>query len=241
MTKFNSKFDLYLNTENPAIVREMIEKYPFAGVCCNPQMISHLNRTDFVNIIHELREATGDRKLFIQTPSNEYDEIMRDVEAILKIAGEPTIIKIPSTTGGIQAMQQLASDVDICATQVMSTLQGVCALQAGVKYIAVFYCFMQMGGADENGLYSGVDAKAVYSALTKFIEVSGSTARIMACAPRNPDELSYLISTGVRSIALDPVDFDHCFNSRHFINLNRDVRKSWESVFGNVNAYDLVE
>lgn len=240
MKAFNSKFDIYLNTGDPAIVWEMIDKYPFAGVCCNPQMISHLKRTDFVNIVHELREATGERKLFIQTPSNEYDGIMRDVEAILKIAGEPTVVKIPSTTGGIQAMQQLSPDVDICATQVMSTLQGVCALQTGVKYIAVFYCFMQMGGADENGLYSGVDAKRVYSALTKFIEVSGCPARIMACAPRNPGELSYLISTGAGSIALDPVDFDNCFNARHFINLNRDVRNSWESVFGNVNAYDLV-
>lgn len=35
-------------------------------------------------------------------------------------------------------MQELSNTVDICATQVMSTLQGICALQAGVKYIAVF-------------------------------------------------------------------------------------------------------
>ncbi len=100
---------------------------------------------------------------------------------------------------------------------------------------------MQMGGADAHGLYSGVDAKMVYSALTKFLEVSGCDARIMACAPRNPDELSYLISTGARSIALDPVDFDNCFNACHFLNLNHDVRSSWESVFGDVNAYDLVK
>ena len=149
-------------------------------------------------------------------------------------------MKIPSTSGGIRAMQELSDSVDICATQVMSTLQGMCALQAGVKYIAVFYCFMQMGGADENGLYAGVDAKATYSALTKFIEVSGSPAKLMACAPRTPDELSYLMSTGAQATILDPVDFDNCFNSRHFISLNRDVRNSWESVFGDVNAYDLV-
>lgn len=240
MGKFESKFDIYLNTEDPAIVRNMIDKYPFAGVCCNLQMVSRLGRPDFANIVKELREATGERKLFIQTPSNDYDGIMRDAEAILKISGDPTVIKIPCTSGGIQAMQQLAGDIDICGTQVMSTLQGVCALQAGAKYVATFFCFMQMGGADEYGLYGGVDAKAVYSALTKFIEVSGSEGRIMACAPRTPDELSYLISTGATSIALDPIDFDNCFNARHFINLNHDVRNSWESVYGNKNAYDLI-
>lgn len=240
MGKFESKFDIYLNTENPAAVRRLIDVYPFAGVCCNPQMVARLNRTDFANIVKELREATGDRKLFIQTPSNEYDGIMRDVEAILKIAGAPAIIKIPSTTGGIRAMQQLSADVDICATQVMSTLQGMCAIQAGVKYISVFYCFMLMGGADANGLYGGIDAKAVFKAMNKFIEVSGSPARIMACAPRTPDELSYLMSTGASCIALDPEDFDNCFNARLFKNLNRDVRSSWEQVFGDVGAYDLI-
>ena len=164
---------------------------------------------------------------------------MRDAEAILKIAGEPTIIKIPSTTGGIRAMQKLSADVDICATQVMSTLQGMCALQSGVKYISVFYCFMLMGGADDHGLYGGVDAKAVFAALNKFIQVSGSPARIMACAPRTPDELSYLMSTGATSVALDPEDFENCFNARLFINLNQDVRRSWEAVFGNVGADEL--
>ncbi len=134
------------------IVRRMIDQYPFAGVCCNLQMISHLKRRDFANIVRELREATG----------------------------------------GIRAMQQLSDSVDICATQVMSTLQGICALQAGVKYIAVFYCFMQMGGADEHGLYSGVDAKLVYSALTQFLEMSGCDARIMACAPQNSGRVKFL-------------------------------------------------
>ena len=75
MGKFESKFDIYLNTEDPAIVRNMIDKYPFAGVCCNPQMVSRLGRPDFANIVKELREATGERKLFIQTPSNDYDGI----------------------------------------------------------------------------------------------------------------------------------------------------------------------
>lgn len=236
-----SKFDIYLNTEKPAVVEKLIDVYPFAGVCCNPQMVARLGRTDFANIVKELRAATGSRKLFIQTPSNDYDGIMRDAEAILKIAGEPTIIKIPSTTGGIRAMQKLSADVDICATQVMSTLQGMCALHSGVKYISVFYCFMLMGGADDHGLYGGVDAKAVFAALNKFIQVSGSPARIMACAPRTPDELSYLMSTGATSVALDPEDFENCFNARLFINLNQDVRRSWEAVFGNVGADELID
>lgn len=62
----------------------------------------------------------------------------------------------------------------------------------------------------------------------------------MACAPRNPDELSYLIGTGAGAIALDPVDFEQCFQARHFKKLNADVRRAWEDVFGAFNAYDLI-
>lgn len=54
-----SKFDIYLNTEKPAVVEKLIDVYPFAGVCCNPQMVARLGRTDFANIVKELRAASG--------------------------------------------------------------------------------------------------------------------------------------------------------------------------------------
>ena len=54
-----SKFDIYLNTEKPAVVEKLIDVYPFAGVCCNPQMVARLGRTDFANIVKELRAATA--------------------------------------------------------------------------------------------------------------------------------------------------------------------------------------
>ena len=55
------------------------------------------------------------------------------------------MIKIPCTSGEFRQCSSWQGDIDICGTQVMSTLQGVCALQAGAKYVATFFCFMQMG------------------------------------------------------------------------------------------------
>ena len=54
-----SKFDIYLNTEKPAVVEKLIDVYPFAGVCCNPQMVARLGRTDFANIVKELRAVAA--------------------------------------------------------------------------------------------------------------------------------------------------------------------------------------
>lgn len=235
-----SNYEIYLNTPDPKVVAERINNYPFAGVTCNSQMIASLKRPDFFNVLHELRQATGDRKLFIQTPSNDYEGMMRDVEVILREAGDNTYIKVPTNADGIHAIMDLsAQGVNMCGTQVMSTLQGISALQAGAKYIAVFYCFMGMGGADENGLYGGVDAKAVYRAINKYIEVSGCQGRMMACAPRTPDEMSYLVESGAPAIILDPIDFDNCFSARHFQALHKDVRNSWEEVYGKTNIWEM--
>ncbi len=237
-----SDFEILLNTPDPAVIREMIDKYPISGFASNPQMISTMNRPDFEQLVKELREAARDRKLFIQTPSNDYEGIMKDAYSILKVAGQPTIIKVPSTAGGIKAISDLtAQGIDVCATQVMSSLQGILALQAGAKYVATFYCFMGMGGADENGLYSGVDADAVFKALKTFRETQHCEGKIMACAPRTPDEMSYLFASGASAIILDPIDFDNCFNSRHFMALNKNVRADWEKVYGDVAAYDLIK
>ncbi len=240
MSKKYSDFEIYLNTPDPREVEKWIDHYPFSGVTCNPQMIASLKRTDFFEVLHELRQATGDRKLFIQTPSNHYDGIMRDVEVILREAGDPTFIKVPTNADGIRAIMELsAQGINMCGTQVMSTLQGISALQAGAKYIAVFYCFMGMGGADEHGLYSGVDAKATYEAIRKFIEVSHCEGRMMACAPRTADELSYLVGSGASAIILDPMDFENCFSSRHFLAVHHDVRNSWEEVYGKQNIWEM--
>ena len=57
-----SKFDIYLNTEKPAVVEKLIDVYPFAGVCCNPQMVARLGRTDFANIVKEPVAASSSSK-----------------------------------------------------------------------------------------------------------------------------------------------------------------------------------
>ena len=46
-----SKFDIYLNTEKPAVVEKLIDVYPFAGVCCNPQICTMLLRIRSMTLI----------------------------------------------------------------------------------------------------------------------------------------------------------------------------------------------
>jgi len=243
MLNYASDFEIFLNTGDPELARQYIDRFPFSGITCNPQMIAETGRTDYLNVLRELRAAAGVRKLFIQTPSNDYQGILDDVDAILSVIGhQPSIIKIPTCADGIRAIMDLsAQGVEVCGTQVMSTLQGISALQSGAKYISVFFAMMEMGGLDERGLYGGVNARATYDALTTFIEKFNCKGKIMACAARTPDEISYLISTGAGSITLDPFDFDVCFAHRNFQGVHKGVRASWESIYGSKTIRQMIE
>lgn len=242
MFNYASDFEMFLNTADPQLAKQYIDRFPFSGLTCNPQMVSDLKRPDFINVLKELRAVCGDRKLFIQTPSNDYEGIMKDVDVILNVVGhQPTVVKVPTCADGLTAIMDLsAKGVDVCGTQVMSTLQGITALQAGAKYVSVFYAMMDMGGLDDRGLYGGVNPKAVYDALTTFIDKFNCKGKIMACAARTPDEISYLISTGAGSITLDPYDFDVCFGSRNFQGVHKGVRAGWESVYGKTPISEML-
>ena len=242
MYTYASDFEIFLNTADPELAKRYIDRFPFSGLTCNPQMISDLKRPDYINILKELREAAGDRKLFIQAPSSDYKGILEDVDMILSVIGhKPAYVKIPACADGIQAIMDLAAKgVNVCGTQVMSTLQGISALQAGAKYVCVFYAMMDMGGRDDSGFYGGTDPKTVYDALTTFIDKYHCTGKIMACAPRTPDEISYMISSGVGSITLDPSDFDACFSNRNFQAVHKDVRASWESIYGDTTIRQML-
>ena len=73
MQSFASDFEIFLNTPDPEMARRYIDRFPFSGLTCNPQMMSEMYRKDFVPYLKDLRDAAGDKKLFVQTPSNDYD------------------------------------------------------------------------------------------------------------------------------------------------------------------------
>ena len=243
MRNYASDFEIFLNTGDPELAKRYIDRFPFSGLTCNPQMVADNRRPDFINILKELREAAGDRKLFVQTPSNDYEGIMNDVDTILSVIGhKPAVVKIPTCADGLTAIMDCTEKgIDVCGTQVMSTMQGMCALQGGAKYISVFFAMMEQGGLDSAGLYGGCNARMVYDALTTFIEKFNCKGKIMACAPRTPDEISYLVSTGAGSITLDPFDFDRCFADRNFQGIHKGVRAGWEEVYGTTPISEMLK
>ena len=231
MKKNACGFELYLNCANPAEAKRLMQAYPIIdGITSNPQMIATQNdgRTDLKNIIKELREACGpDKPLFLQTPSNNYDDIMKDAMALRDAGGPNTIVKIPTCPDGIKAIYTLTTmGIPTLGTQVMTAMQGVMALKAGAKYVAPFFAPIELFSEGE------VAGKGVIDALVNYRAVSGCEGQIMFCAPRNFDEVSWLFQTGCTATTLDPCDFENPFSSKGFTFINTDVQNSWDGRFG---------
>lgn len=227
MIKNASGFEIYLNCANPEICARLMKDFPIDGITSNPQMIATQNdgRTDLKSIIKELRAACGpDKLLFLQTPSNDFDDIMKDARELREAGGPNTIIKIPTCKDGIKSIETLTSmGIPTLGTQVLSTMQGILALKAGAKYIAPFYAPMEFGG---------VNGKIVYESLVKYKEISGCEGQIMGCAPRNMEEEAWMFTTGISVVTLDPCDFEDPFKAEVFMHLNNEVQNDWDSVFG---------
>lgn len=234
MKKNASGFEIYLNCANPAEAKRLMEAYPIDGVTSNPQMIATQNngRTDLLNIIKELRDAVGDKLLFLQTPSNNYEDIMKDAMALREAGGPHTIVKIPTCPDGIKAIETLtAMGIPTLGTQVMSAMQGILALKAGAKYIAPFFAPME---------FSDINGKIVFESLVKYREISGCEGQILGCAPRNMEEVAWMFTTGVTSITLDPCDFEDPFKAEAFVGLNAEVQKDWENRFGAQRIHEIL-
>ena len=232
MKKNACGYEIYLNCANPAEAKRLMQQYELIdGITSNPQMIATQNdgRTDLKNIILELRDACGpDKLLFLQTPSNKYDDIMKDAMSLRELAGPNTVIKIPTCSDGIKAIADLYKmGIPTLGTQVLSVMQGVMALKAGAKWIAPFYVPMKLFSGDDN-----INADAVIEGLVKYKEISGCEGQILFCAPEGMNGLAWAFSTGCTAATLDPIDFEGPFTANAFKFINESVQNDWDNRFG---------
>ena len=135
--------ELYLNEERVDVVKKYLDLYPIDGITTNPKMMGNLGRSPYEKNLRLLREAVGDKKLFTQVTSENYEDILSEARYICSIAGRDTYIKVPANEVGIKALKTLHEQgYRTLGTLCFTTIQAVMALQAGADYVAVLYNYM---------------------------------------------------------------------------------------------------
>ena len=227
-----NNFEIMLNSENVETVKKYMDLYPFlAGVTTNPIMISKLGRTDYFEVLKELRAAIGpDRKLFSQVTSKNTADAIKEAHLIREAGGENTVVKIPSVEFGMKAIQELKKDkFQICATLCCSTIQGVMALEAGADYVVPFYFHM---------LNDNLDPVAVTKELVAFTKVFGS-GKVMTAAHRTKEQFGECLALGVHCATLNPGFITENVNNACVEKNLAEFLGGWASVFGDKNIIDL--
>lgn len=220
----DNKFEIMLNCENPETVKKYMDMYPFlAGVTTNPIMISRLGRTDYFNILKELRAVIGNRKLFSQVTSKSSDDIVKEAMLIREAGGENTVVKIPAVEFAMKAIKTLSEqNIPICATLCCSTIQGVMALEAGAEYVVPFYFHM---------LNDNLDPVAVTHELVEFTKTFGH-GKVMTAAHRTIEQFGACVAQGVHCATLNP---DFITNGMGNACVEKNLAEflgGWESTFG---------
>lgn len=174
--------ELYLNEERADVIKKYMDFYPLDGITTNPKMIGSLGKVNYADSLRTLRQAVGDKKLFTQVTSEDYEGILQEAEYICSIAGKDTYIKVPANEVGVKAIRTLHErGYKTLGTLCFTTIQAMMALQAGADYVAVLYNYM---------VNAGYDASKTLKDITAYVNESGCHGKLMGVGVRSQEQFS---------------------------------------------------
>jgi len=184
--------ELMLDTANLDELTFGLANWPISGVTSNPSILKKEGHIDVYERMKTIRTlCTNGRSLHIQVVSTTTEGIIAEAKTIISMIGHDTYIKIPVSKAGLPAIKALAKEgVNITATGIYTSMQGILAVLAGAKYIAIYYNRMED---------NCTDADRVIGQIRTFIDNSGSRAKILAASFKNISEVVSAFASGAHS------------------------------------------
>ena len=184
--------ELMLDTANLNEIRAGLAHWPICGITSNPSILKKEGNIDVYARLADIKALLGsDKTLHVQVVSTETQAIIEEAHEILRRLGADVCIKIPVSTQGIGAIKALAAEgVTVTATAIYSAMQGILAVLAGAKYIAVYYNRMQNNAADPDDAIAQIRA---------CIDENDSDAKILAASFKNVGQLTSAYAAGAQS------------------------------------------
>ena len=186
---------LFVDDAKIEVIQRLYSIYPLDGVTTNPTILSKTGENPGF-VLKQIREFIGKDLLFVQTISDNSEEMILEAHSIVRLLGENTVVKIPVIPDGVRAITQLNQEgVLTCGTIVYSISQAFLAAKAGADYIAPYVNRIDNTGLD--GL------KAVYE-MQEMITRNGFSSKLLGASFRNRYQVSELIHTGNDACTLAP-------------------------------------
>ncbi len=159
------------------------------GITTNPTLLS---KTDLPveTTLEKLAELTNG-PVFYQLISSELDEMVKEGRKAFEIIGHQTVLKIPATIVGFQAVSCLSPEITCSVTAIYSAAQAAVAREAGAKYaIAYVNRATKLLG----------DGVALVRQMASVL--AGSTTEILAASIKSPEEAAASLQAGADHLTL---------------------------------------
>ena len=181
---------ILIDDARPQRVERALAAFPLLGVTTNPTILRAAEPSDFASDLARLRGLVGERDLHVQVVARDTDGMLREARVIRRIAGERTLVKIPTTAAGLPAITALKAQG---VTAVYSTAQGLLAAAAGADYLAPYV--NRMSDAD-------IDPLRVIAALREDIDREGVPTRILAASFKNIKQVTDAVAAGAHAVTV---------------------------------------
>lgn len=159
------------------------------GITTNPTLLA---KTDLPveTTLKELAKLTNG-PVFYQLMSSELEKMIQEGKKAFEIIGHQTVLKIPATTIGFQAVSRLSSEITCSVTAIYSPAQAAVAKEAGAKYAIA---------------YVNRATKLLGDGITLVREIAtilaGSTTEILAASIKSPEEAAASLQAGAHHLTL---------------------------------------
>ncbi len=224
--------ELMLDTANLAEIERGLATYPISGVTSNPTIIKAEGGVDFFPHMQKIRKLIGEqRSLHVQVVSTDCPAILAEAEKIITLLGPSTFIKIPVTEQGLEAIRILSKrGVNVTATAIYTTLQGILAMQSGARYLAVYYNRM---------LNIDIDAAKVIKELSSLLWANSSNCQVLAASFKNINEITTAYANGAGCCTVPYALLSTGLAMPSITKAVQDFSKNWEDVYGKRTLLDL--
>lgn len=231
--------ELFLDTCDVNAIKEAVEKTgQISGVTTNPSLMRKAGRTDYRPTLKEICAIDGINHVSAQvTEDKNPDEMAKEGIELWNICPQKIVIKVPSTSDGLRAIDRLRRknvSIPTNVTLIFSSNQALMAMQAYATYISPFIGRLQE--MVENQLIASArkshsaeiqltrkeiakrEARAlvarVLEDIMKMKWATGSVSNILAASIREIEQVIVAAKLGVDVISMPPNIFWELFNDR---------------------------
>jgi transaldolase len=215
---------LYLNSCEPAEIREIAQWGILDGVTMNPSMVAALNR-DYVKNLREIC-AIADMDVFAQVVAETAAKMVEEAKALAGLHPR-VIVKVQTSAEGVQAIGQLKKlGIRTCATAIHCTLEAIAAAKAGADHAAIFIGLL--GEVDEN------PTDQLIATIREIYDQHDLPTQLMA-AVRSASQMVQSLAAGADEITAPPSVWKLFFQNGHTLTRWNAFASSWRKAYGDRN------